>query len=84
MYREYFPQVLSSSVANALSYFGDPDTSETELFVRNFDRFFDCLNVRSTKESILKRKPVLRPYRDPCDSRFTVSAFLHTQFVLFS
>lgn len=66
-------QVLSSSVANALEYCGDPDTTETQAFVRNFDRFFDCFNVRCTQESVQRRKPDLRPYRDPCDSRFTVS-----------
>ena len=68
----HFIQVLSSTVANVLDYFNDPDTSETQLFVRHFDCFLDCLNVRSTKECILKRKPNLRPYRDPCDSRFAV------------
>ena len=67
--------VLSSSVANALEYFGDPDTTETQTFVRNLDRFFDSFNVRCTQESIRKRKPDLRPYRDPSDSRFTVSLF---------
>ncbi len=40
-------QVLSSSIAEALAYFGHPDTSETEVFLRHFDRFFDCLNVRN-------------------------------------
>ena len=60
-------------MANALDYYGDPDTTETRKFVRNFDRFFDCLNVRCTQEGIQKRKPDLRPYRDPSDSRLTVS-----------
>ena len=71
-------------MANALDYYGDPDTTtETRKFVRNFDRFFDCLNVRCTQEGIQKRKPDLRPYRDPSDSRLTVSvldpSYTHTQ-----
>lgn len=45
-------QVLSSSVANALEFFDLEETQETEKFVRNFDRFFDCLNVRCTSESV--------------------------------
>ena len=41
-------QVLSTSVANALEYYGDPATKETELFVRKFDCLFDCLFVIAT------------------------------------
>ncbi len=52
-------QVLSKSVADALAYFDNPATEETEKFCRTFDRFFDCLNVRSTKEWVTKRKPDL-------------------------
>ncbi len=44
-------------------------------YIKNFDRFFDCFNVRCVPEAVHKRKPDLRPYRDPCDSRFTVSLF---------
>ena len=33
-------QVLSKSVADAFAYFGDDATTQTEVFVRNFDRFF--------------------------------------------
>ncbi len=65
-------QVLSSSMANALAYFGDPDTKETELFLRNLDRFFDCLNVRSMSESGQKRKDDLRPYVSVDDERLMV------------
>ena len=64
--------MLSTSVAHALEYYGEDDTSETRRFVQNFDRFFDCFNVRCTSEAVHKRKPDLRPYRDPGDSRFTV------------
>ena len=36
-------QVLSKSVADALDYFGDPATEETEKLIRYIDRLFDCL-----------------------------------------
>ncbi len=65
-------QVLSASVANALEYHGDSDSTETAKFVRLFDRFFDCFNARSIDECIKKRKPDLGPYRDPSDSRLSV------------
>ena len=67
-------QVLSSSVAHALEYLGDEDTVETIKFVKIFDHFFDCFNVRCLQEGIQKRKPDLQPYTDPCDSRLKGSA----------
>ena len=60
------------SVADALSYYGDPITKETEHFIRMFDDFFDCLNVRSLNEWQHKIKPNLKPYRSPNDSRLEV------------
>lgn len=69
----HFPQVLSESVASALEFYGDSTTVETKRFVQTFDRFFDCLNVRSTEEYKRKRKPNLRPYTSPTDERLTVS-----------
>ena len=59
-------------MANALSYFGDPETQETEVFLRYFDRFFDCLNVRSISEAGQKRKDDLKPYISTDDERLTV------------
>ena len=50
------------------------DNTETRKFILNFDRFFDCFNVRSTAESVYERKPDLRPYKDPGDSRLKVSS----------
>ena len=46
-------------MANALAFYGRSDTKETERFVRFFDKFFDCLNVRGLDEHIKKRKPDL-------------------------
>ena len=34
------------------------------------DKFFDCMNVRNTKEHLLKRKPFLKPYSSLTDERF--------------
>ncbi len=67
-----FIQVLSKSVADALAYFGDESTTETENFIKMFDRFFDCLNVRSLSEWKSKLKPDLQPYTSPDDSRLKV------------
>ena len=70
-------QVLSESVANALAFYGDPNTQETEWFVRQFDKFFDCLNVRNLEEHRKRRKPNLKPYTDPEDERLIVSLYIH-------
>lgn len=70
-------KVLSKSVADALSLEGSDMLRETEHFVRTFDRFFDCMNVRSLKEGVYKRKPDLSPYQEASDPRFTVSIATH-------
>lgn len=62
-------QVLSKSVGDALAYFGDEETAETEKFVQMFDRFFDCMNVRSLTEWKSKLKPDLKPYTSADDRR---------------
>lgn len=67
--------MLSSSVANALEYFGNPETKETETFVCHFDRFFDCLNVRSIEEDYKKQKEdLLSYYTTSDDERLKVTA----------
>lgn len=65
-------QVLSTTVSEALKYSGDPETKETARFCSIFDKFFDCLNVRSLDECVLKRKPDKRPYKYEDDSRLKV------------
>lgn len=67
-------QVLSKSVSDALLYFGDPTTQETQKFVLQFDKFFDCLNVRNLDEWALKKKPDLKPYSSPDDDRLQVNS----------
>ena len=42
-----YMQVLSSTVADALTYEDRDETVETRQFIRLMDMFFDCLNVRN-------------------------------------
>ena len=67
-------------MANALAFYGRSDTKETERFVRFFDNFFDCLNVRGLDEHIKKRKPDLAPYRSLGDKRLTVCLIVISMF----
>lgn len=64
-------QVLSESVGTVLAEFGPPESAATAKFCLYFDKFFDCLNVRNTREHKFKNKPFLQPYVDVCDERFT-------------
>ena len=63
-------QVLSASVANVLKAFGPPEASATAKLCEMVDGFFDCLNVRSKTEHVMKRKPFLAPYTSPDDRRY--------------
>ncbi len=49
-----------------------PEMSETARFFLLCDRFFDCLNVRSLREDVFRRKPDLAPYKRVDDPRFEV------------
>ena len=71
-------QILSESVFQALRTYGPPDALETATYCQMFDKFFDCLNVRNTKEHLTKAKPLLKPYESENDERFTwlVDTFL--------
>lgn len=78
---------MSSTVANAMKHLVEQgtesdDNAETIKFILNFDRFFDCFNVRCAMESVYERKPDLRPYRDPCDTRLKVAQFSIWSLVL--
>ena len=64
-------------MANALDYFGDPETKETEILLRHFDRFFDCLNVRSMAEAGQRGKDDLKPYISVDYERLAVSVMVH-------
>ena len=63
---------MSSTVADALTYLNNEETTETRHFIRLFDEFFDCLNVTSKLEGILKRKEARLAYYEPGDKRFKV------------
>ena len=41
-----------------------------------FDKFFDCLNVRSPDEHKRRRKPDLKPYTSASDERLHVSRII--------
>ena len=62
-------QVLSSTMGNVLLEFGPSDAAETAKFCTLMDLFFDCTNVRNTKEHVDKRKPFLKPYVSVDDER---------------
>ena len=44
-----------------------PGTREATLFVRMFDKAFDCLNLRSLRDWKEKIKLDLKPYKSPSD-----------------
>ncbi|XP_077869321.1 uncharacterized protein LOC144360480, partial [Saccoglossus kowalevskii] len=60
---------LSTRVANAIETFYGGGNRATVQFIRYFDKFVDCLNVRSMKEGIYQRKPDLLPYNNVDDPR---------------
>uniref|UniRef100_A0ABM0MSA0 Uncharacterized protein LOC102808321 n=1 Tax=Saccoglossus kowalevskii TaxID=10224 RepID=A0ABM0MSA0_SACKO len=66
---KYAVQVLSTRVANAVEAFYGNGHQATVTFIRNFDKFFDCLNVRSMEEGKRKKKTNLLPYRSTEDER---------------
>ena len=76
-----FPKVVSQSVANALLKVKGPSAAATRKFVQMFDKFFDYLNVRSTREGFMKRKDSVLPYERIDDARLQVSVCF-TDFAL--
>ncbi|XP_056007180.1 uncharacterized protein LOC125647649 [Ostrea edulis] len=63
-------QVLSNSVAQVMRAYYGPEVSETARLFSLVNRFFDCLNVRSLRESVFQRKPDVAPYTSQNDPRF--------------
>ena len=49
-------QVLSKTVGNVLNNLDPEETAGTGKFCLMMDKFFDCLNVRNTKEHVTKQK----------------------------
>lgn len=71
-------QVLSYSTGKTMQEHGGPAASKTAELALMMDRFFDCLNTRSTVEGVYKRKPDLLPYTSVTDVRFN---FLECDFL---
>ena len=65
---KFAAQVLSESVSKNLREWGT-DASGTAEFCEHMDKFFDCLNSRSTTEATRKRKPFCEPFRRADDPR---------------
>lgn len=63
---------MSQSVAGALEVIDREGTKETRVFIRTIDKFFDCLNVRSTQKAKLSRNESVAPYYSSSDERFEV------------
>ncbi len=64
-------QVLSNTMALALQrFFPDGDAEQTARFCEMVNKFFDCLNVRSSTEHVRKRNDFLEPYSSSNDKRF--------------
>ena len=64
----YAAQVLSETVSVNLKLFSD-EAHGTADYCQFMDKFFDCLNTRSSKESVRKAKPNCAPYTSPDDPR---------------
>ena len=43
-------QILSAANANIFHNYYGPETTQTTLFSKHMNDFFNCLNVKSTKE----------------------------------
>ena len=69
-------QVLSNSVAEALSLMKQPQLDKTTEFCRIFNNFFDCLNVSNLEEGKRSRNPFKVPYHSSQDFRLKVIASL--------
>ena len=50
----------------------EQDTTETEVFCRTFNKFFDCMNSRHLQESKQKRNEDLAAYSSSDDERLKV------------
>ncbi len=64
--------MLSTTVAKALREFIKDEAEETAIFVEQFDKFFDILNVKNYTECYQKRKYDKSPYRWASDNRLKV------------
>ena len=63
-------QVLSESVAKILREYYPQELHGTAELCEKMDKFFDYLNVRNEKESLVKRKHFLQPFQSTDDEKF--------------
>ena len=63
-------QTLSATNADTLSNYYGPETMRTALYCKHINNFFNCLNVKSTKEGNYNRNEFLKPYMTENDFRF--------------
>ena len=64
-------QILSRSVAIALTESGKEEVAGTAQFCQMMNDFFDCTNVRSLTEHVSKRNNFIKPYESQDDERFS-------------
>ena len=64
-------QVLSRSVAIALTKSGKEEVAGTAQFCQMMNDFCDCTNVRSLTEHVSKRNHFIKPYESQDDERFS-------------
>ncbi|KAK3931225.1 LOW QUALITY PROTEIN: Transposable element P transposase [Frankliniella fusca] len=64
-------QVLSNTVSCDLQAQGWEKVSETVKFIKRVNDFADCLNGAHSSSGSRSANPLLNPYTDPNDSRFT-------------
>lgn len=65
-------QVMSNTVANGLEMMKRKEFGSTILFLRNVNKFFDCLNVARLEQGTRSRNDNLKPYTSEDDPRFEV------------
>lgn len=63
---------MSEKVASGLEVINKEKTTQTRLFIRMINKFFDCLNGRSFLEGKMKMNDTLNPYSSARDERLEV------------
>ena len=64
---------MIESEACALEYLDKDATQQICLFISLIDKFFNCLNSKSLKMALLKRKAGIAPYTKVSDYRLKVN-----------
>ena len=67
---KFAAQILSATNANILNNCYGPETTQNALYYEHINNFFDCLNVKSTREGDYRRIELLKPYTTENDFQF--------------